>query len=209
MRQHSSDYYSTIAELDAAIGGWLDELERRGLLENTYIVLMGDNGWFLGEHLLTSKVLAYEESIRVPLLVSGPGIEPGVSEQLALNIDIAPTLLELARVPTPAKMYGRSLAKTVFNPGAADGRDAFLYEIAPAADTARSPFIRALRTDRAKLIRTYRMGSDREVEFVELYDLAADPHETRNLAADPAHASLTESMNRRLDQEIERVALKN
>jgi arylsulfatase A-like enzyme len=171
-------------------------------------VLMGDNGWFLGEHLFTSKVLAYEESMRVPLLVSGPGIKAGVSRHLALNIDIAPTLLDLARVPAPQKVYGISLVKAVLDPRAADGRDAFLYEVAPAVDTARNPFIRALRTDRAKLIRTYRMGSDREVEFVELYDLAADPNETRNLAADPAHASLVESMSRRLDREIEQVALR-
>jgi arylsulfatase A-like enzyme len=209
VRQHSSDYYSTIAELDAAIGGLLDEIERRGLLESTYIVLMGDNGWFLGEHLFTSKVLAYEHSIRVPLLISGPGISSGVSRQLALNIDIAPTVLELAGADTPEKMYGLSLANAVRHPSTGEGRDAFLYEIAPAADTARSPFIRALRTDRTKLIRTYRMGSEREVEFLEVYDLATDPNETRNLANDPKHAALVDTLNRRLDREIDQVAVKN
>ncbi len=205
VRQHESEYYSTIAELDTAIAPLLDELEADGLLANTYIILMGDNGWFIGEHLFTSKVLAYEESIRVPLLVSGPGIEPGASPQLALNIDIAPTLMEWAGLQVPAKMYGRSLAGAARNPSTA-GRDAFLYEMAPASDTARNPFIRALRTDRAKLIRTYQMGSETQVDFVELYDLQSDPTEKHNLATDPAHAALLQKLNRRLDREIEDVA---
>lgn len=205
VRQHASEYYSTIAELDAAIAPLLNEIETSALLANTYIILMGDNGWFFGEHLFTSKVLAYEESIRVPLLISGPGIQPGVSAQLALNIDVAPTLMEWAGLPVPAKMYGRSLAAAAQAPDTA-GRDAFLYEMAPASDTARNPFIRALRTAHAKLIRTYRMGSETEVDFTELYDLQADPFEKYNLATDPAHAALLVRLNRRLDVEIERVA---
>ncbi len=206
IQQHESEYFSTIAELDSAIGPFLDGLEKRGLLGNTYIILMGDNGWFIGEHLLTSKVLAYEESIRVPLLISGPGIRPGKAEQLALNIDIAPTLLDLAGLDIPAKMYGRSLADVVRDPKTASGRDGFLYEMAPAADTARNPFIRAFRTETMKLIRTYRMGSDTQVEFVELYDLRKDPYEARNVADDPAYANLLKALSRRLDQEIKRVA---
>jgi arylsulfatase A-like enzyme len=205
VQQHESEYYSTIAELDAAIAPLLDELETSGLLANTYIILMGDNGWFFGEHLFTSKVLAYEESIRVPLLVSGPGIEAGVSRQLALNIDIAPTLLEWAGLKIPAKIYGRSLAEAAREP-ASSGRDAFLYEMAPASDTARNPFIRALRTDAAKLIRTYRMGSEAQVDFVELYDLKADPAEKHNVAGEKTYAGLLENMNRRLDREIDQVA---
>jgi len=102
-------------------------------------------------------------------------------------------------------MYGRSLAGAARNPSTA-GRDAFLYEMAPASDTARNPFIRALRTDRAKLIRTYQMGSETQVDFVELYDLQSDPTEKHNLATDPAHAALLQKLNRRLDREIEDVA---
>lgn len=205
VRQHESDYYSTIAELDTAIAPLLDELETSGWLANTYIILMGDNGWFIGEHLFTSKVLAYEESMRVPLLVSGPGILPGTCRQLALNIDIAPTLLDWAGLKIPAKVYGRSLAGAVREPTGV-GRDAFLYEMAPASDTARNPFIRALRTDTAKLIRTYRMGSETEVDYVELYDLPSDPYEQHNVAGEKAYAGRLEVMNRRLDREIEHVA---
>jgi arylsulfatase A-like enzyme len=206
LQEHQSDYYSAISELDAALGAFLGALEKSGMAENTYVVLMGDNGWFLGEHLFTSKVLAYEASIRVPLLVKGPGISPGASRELILNIDVAPTLLEWAGVEIPAKIYGRSFSTFARNLQAGVGRDAFLYEMAPAADTARNPFIRALRTKDAKLIRTYNPADDREIEFVELYNLADDPHETTNLASSAAHARLLRQMNHRMDQEIAAVA---
>lgn len=205
LQEHQRDYYCAVSELDASLGIFLEALEKSGLARNTYIILMGDNGWFLGEHLFTSKVLAYETSIRVPLLVSGPGIAPGTSRELALNIDIAPTLLEWAGVQVPAKIYGRSLAGLLKNPAAGGGRDAFLYEMAPAADTARNPFIRALRTKDAKLIRTYNPVDEGEVMFVELYDLANDPHETTNLASSAAHAVLLSRMNHRMDQEMFKV----
>lgn len=208
LQAHQHEYYSTIAELDAAIGVFLDALEASEFAGNTYVILMGDNGWFLGEHLFTSKVLAYEQSIHVPLLVSGPGIPAGTSDALALNIDIAPTLLELAGIEMPAKIQGQSLVAIAREPAKARGRDAFLYEMAPASDTARNPFIRALRTDRMKLIRTYRMGSETEVDFVELYDLVQDPDETQNLAANPRYATQLAALNLRLDREIAAVAAK-
>ncbi|MBA4136662.1 MAG: hypothetical protein C0518_05030 [Opitutus sp.] len=205
VRQHQQEYYATIVELDAKIQRLLDAIEREDLADSTYIVFMGDNGWFLGEHLFTSKVLAYEASVRVPLFISGPGIGPGSSVELATNLDIAPTLLDWAGVAVPDKVYGRSLRSAVSSGGGAL-RNAVLYEMAPAPDTARNPFIQALRTDTMKLIRTYRTGSETDVEFVELYDLARDPQERHNLADYPEFAARLKEINERMDQEIEAVA---
>jgi arylsulfatase A-like enzyme len=206
LQEHQNHYFSTIAELDAAIGTFIDALDAAGLREDTFIILMSDNGWFLGEHLFTSKVLAYEQSIRVPLLMSGPGFKPGTTDALALNIDIMPSVLDLASIPIPPKVFGRSLVGAARGVRSPNERDAFLYEMAPATDTARNPFIHALRTHDAKLIRTYKMGSETEIDFVELYDLKSDPDETRNLAADTRYAHFLATLNRRLDEEIAKVA---
>jgi arylsulfatase A-like enzyme len=206
VRQHQQEYHAAIAELDAKIQPLLEAVEREGLSDSTYIIFMGDNGWFLGEHLFTSKVLAYEESMRVPLFIAGPGISAGASAELASNLDIAPTLLELAAQPVPAKVYGRSLRTVLLGGRGSALRDAVLYEMAPAPDTGRNPFIRALRSASLKLIRTYRMGSESEVEFVELYDLELDPHERSNVADDPAYAGRLQALSERMDREIEAIA---
>lgn len=206
VRQHQQEYHAVVAELDAKIQPLLEVVERVGLAKSTFIIFMGDNGWFLGEHLFTSKVLAYEESMRVPLFIAGPGVRPGSSSELASNLDLAPTLLELAGQPVPAKVYGRSLKPVLLRAGEMPLRDALLFEMAPAPDTGRNPFIRALRTGSLKLIRTYRMGSETDVEFVEFYDLEHDALERNNVASDPAYASRLRAMNERMDREIEAIA---
>jgi len=81
-------YYAAITEMDAALGRVFEKLKSTGLDEHTCIIFMGDNGWFLGEHGFTSKVLAYENSIRVPCIISGPEVASGISNELVLNIDI-------------------------------------------------------------------------------------------------------------------------
>lgn len=88
---------------------------------------MDDNGWLLGEHQFTSKVLAYEESMRVPMIIAGPKARTGLEERFALNIDLAPTVLELAGVPVDERMDGTSLVP-ILQGRNVDWRDKFVYE---------------------------------------------------------------------------------
>jgi arylsulfatase A-like enzyme len=110
IRAHRRQYLAIVSQMDRSLGRLVEACGRLGLGENTYVFLMGDNGWFMGEHGFTSKVLAYEESMRVPLVVAGPGLEGAADGRLVLNADLAPTMLDLAGLPVPGNMHGRSLA---------------------------------------------------------------------------------------------------
>ncbi|MHC4997290.1 MAG: sulfatase-like hydrolase/transferase, partial [Planctomycetota bacterium] len=109
IRRHARDYYASVQQMDHAVGRVLDELERLNLSHNTWIIFMGDNGWMLGEHGMTSKVLPYEESMRVPMAITGPGVPPHRFDEIALNIDLTATIYELAGLPIPESLHGRSL----------------------------------------------------------------------------------------------------
>ena len=197
IRRHFQRYYAAITEMDAAIGRVLDAVEKRGLRDNTYILFMGDNGWFMGEHGFTSKVLPYEESIRVPMIVAGPGIKRRIDSNLVLNIDLAPTILELAQVEIPNNMHGRSLVPLLKGKHV-KWRQSFLYE-APTPSLGSRP-LSALRTHRYKFVQTYDIDEPQQVVFEELYDLEQDPKEMKNLAGDAGCAETT----RKLRTELER-----
>lgn len=181
IRRHIQRYRAATTQMDATLGRVIDAVDQLGLSDNTWFLFMGDNGWQIGEHGFTSKVLAYEESIRVPMIVAGPRTKPGVDERLALNIDLAATILDVAGVDVPDAMHGRSLLTP-----SADWREAFVYE-APTPVLGTHP-VMAVRDARWKLIRTYDPDSPLRVAFTELYDLRNDPHELRNLADEPEHA---------------------
>ena len=175
--------------VDESLGRIVTALEERGVLDDTLIVFMSDNGSFFGEHGLSiERRFPYEESIRCPLIVSHPGgFGAGTRAAFALSVDIAPTLLDAAGVPIPRSVQGRSLVPH-FSSATARGRDAFLVEYYghenPFPWIANIDY-RAVRFGRFKYIRWIR-----ENDAHELYDLAADPFEMRNLAADPAHATV-------------------
>lgn len=187
IRRHFQRYYAAITEMDAALGRVLAAVDRLGLRDNTYILFMGDNGWFMGEHGFTSKVLPYEESIRVPMIVAGPGIERHVDSNLVLNIDLAPTILELAQVGIPKDMHGKSLVP-LLNGKDVNWRQSFLYE-APTPSLGSRPLL-ALRTHRYKFVQTYDIGEQRRVAFEELYDLEQDPKEMKNLARETEYVEI-------------------
>ncbi len=194
-------YAETIEAMDTEIGRLLDRLDALGLTRNTLVVYAGDNGYLWGEHRQIDKRWAYEPSIRIPFVVRYPaGLDdPGrrVGE-MALNIDLAPTLLDLAGLQVPAIMQGRSLRPLMENRPVAWRRD-WLY--AYFADYPyRVPSLQALRAERYKLVR-YDRGLP-----PELYDLETDPEERRNLANDPAHQSLFERLSRRLDTLVAQAA---
>jgi len=177
-----------LASVDEGLGDILKILEEQKQLDNTLIILTGDEGYFYGEHgLSVERRLAYEESIRIPLFMRWPKlIKPGATiGQFALNIDIAPTLLDVAGVAVPAAMQGRSLLPLLHGDTAAarSWRNSFLIEY--WSDTVFPRVVhmgyQAVRGDRWKWIRyTDLKGMD------ELYDLESDPFEMNNLAAAPA-----------------------
>jgi arylsulfatase A-like enzyme len=189
------DYYRVLLSVDENVGRVLDFLDRERLAENTIVVYTSDNGFFLGEHGLYDKRLMYEPSIRVPLVIRYPArIEAGRvdRENMVLNVDVAPTLLQYAGIPVPLEIHGRSLAPLIAG-ARTPWRDAFLYEYFefPAGHCVRKN--RGVRTDRWKLIHFFE-----QPEEWELYDLKADPDETKNLASSPAHAEVVATLRARM-----------
>ena len=192
------NYYRVLLSVDENVGRLLDALDRAGLAENTVVVYTSDNGFFLGEHGLFDKRLMYEPSIRVPMLVRFPArAKRGVvdSAHMVLNVDVAPTLLELAGVPIPGWMHGRSMVPLLAGESSAPWRDSFLYEYYeyPAEHCVRKN--RGLRTTRWKLIHFYE-----QPEEWELYDLQRDPDEMNNLAGRREHASTMRELRAKMEE---------
>ncbi len=192
-----------LAGVDESVGGLLHELEKSGALDHTLVVVTSDHGYFYGEHgLSVERRLAYEESIRIPLLMRLPGVIQAGSKpwQMALTIDLAPTCLELAGIKLPSQMQGRSLLPLFGKSPPPDWREDFMVEY--YTDTVfpriRQMGYQALRTTRWKLIHYLELpDSD------ELYDLDADPSELRNLISDPAHAQTLGDLRSRLARRVE------
>ena len=192
------DQLRTLAAVDEGVGRLLDALRKRGQLDNTVFVFTSDNGYLLGEHgQFDNKRFAYEESIRVPFIVRYPPLAAAgrTVEALTLNIDVAPTLVELAGADPLEEAQGRSLVPLLRGGAQAGWRDSFLAEYFLEKVAPRAPAWQAVRTTRWKYIRyTELEGMD------ELYDLQSDPHETRNLIDDPAARPDLARMREELDR---------
>ena len=190
-------YYRMISGVDVALGRILKELEERGFAANTVVMLIGDNGYFLGERGYAGKWSMHDLSTRVPLIILDPRVTPErraqTVEQFVLNVDLAPTLLELAGVPVPSDMQGRSLHPLL------DGESAAWREEVVTEHLWKLPSIprtEALRTRRWKYIRYLD-----HPEFEELYDLEEDPREEHNLAGSTLHADRLRSLRERLERQ--------
>jgi len=181
-------YYASITEMDAALGKVFDYLKKQGISDNTYVIFMGDNGWFLGSHMFTSKVLAYEESIHVPFFISGPGVKQGRSDKLVLNIDLLPTILDITGQEIPEKVHGKSLAPLLKGRNNIAWRDKIFYE-APVPQLGSWP-LWALRTQKWKYIETNHIENRDSIVYKELYNLETDPNEMENLAIGEKHRDL-------------------
>jgi N-acetylglucosamine-6-sulfatase len=190
-----------LMSVEEGVGQILAALEAAGQLDNTLIVFTSDHGYFYGEHgLSVERRLAYEEAIRIPLLVRYPPLVAAgsVRQQMVLTIDLAPTLLELCHAAIPAEMQGRSLVPCLTgNP--ASFRESFVIEYFSDRVFPRMVNMgyQAVRTDRWKYIRY------RELEGMdELYDLQTDPYELQNLFDAPEFRTqcqtLTSELNRLL-----------
>lgn len=186
VRKHLADYYAMITHTDAQIGRILDALEKSGMRDNTLIVLSSDNGLAMGCHGLMGKQNVYEHSVRVPLVIAGPGIPKGATRDgLCYIYDLYPTLCERAGLKTPDSVQFQSL-NPVINDAAAPSRDHLYF--------AFMSWQRAIRDKQYKLIE-YHVKNERHTQ---LFDLVQDPQETRNLADDAAHAGTLARMRKLL-----------
>ena len=188
--QHSvKGYYRMISEVDAEIGKIRKVLAAKGLDKNTVIILMGDNGYFLGERQLAGKWLMYDNSLRVPLLFFDPRENGGKRDQsFALNIDVPATILDLAGIKTPKSWQGLSLISSQLAK-----RKEFLTE--HLWQTPIIPPSEAIRTERWKYFRYINDPSHEE-----LYDLSLDPLEKNNLIANPKHQKIVTQLRQKLEK---------
>ncbi|MEG8040120.1 sulfatase [Sphingomonas sp. LR60] len=187
-------YMETLLAVDEGLARIMDLLEKRGELDDTLILYLGDNGFMFGEHGLIDKRTAYEESMRIPMLARCPALFPAgsVVEQVVANIDIAPTLLAAAGLRAPEGMAGSNALPLVRDPNAPWRRE-LLYEYYWERNFPQTPTVHALREDRYKYMHFHGIW-----DIDELYDLAEDPHETNNLVARPGHEELAERMSGKL-----------
>ncbi|MDP6409204.1 MAG: sulfatase [Planctomycetota bacterium] len=185
-------YWELVLSVDEAVGGLFAALERRGVADETCMAFTSDNGYLLGEHGLIQKGFAYEPSIRVPLCVRYPArIAAGsVVDSVTLNVDLAPTFLELAGLAVGAGVQGRSLLATL--DGSTSGRADFLY-LAPWFLPDGTPRELALGGGRYKYVRLRDAGLEER-----LFDLEADPGERTDLSPDPAQAEVLAASRARM-----------
>lgn len=190
------DYLRCVASVDDSVGRLLEYLDAERLSGNTAVVYTSDQGFFLGEHGLYDKRFMYEESIHMPLVARIPGITAAGQQEdaLVLNVDLAPTMLDLGGVTVPAGLDGRSLLPLWRGPRPDDWRQAMYYRFYEQAYGV-GPH-EGVRTTRYKLI--HFLYGDQAWEF---YDLAADPKELNNRYADPA----SQDQARQLQAELERL----
>lgn len=200
-RATNLNYFRCISAADDCLGRMLATLDELGLTENTVVVFASDNGYYLGEHQIGDKRSAYDESLRIPLIVRYPKAFPKnkTVDEMVLNIDLAPTFLELAGVPAPREMQGRSFAPLATGKMKIDAwRHAFFYEYFLEKQYPQTPTMFAVRTDSAKLI-VYPNHDN----WTELFDLKADPYEMKNLATDPAYQNLRAQLQTELTRQRE------
>jgi arylsulfatase A-like enzyme len=188
------DYLRCVAAVDDGVGRILEFLDANGLADSTVVIYTSDQGFFLGENGWFDKRWMYEESLRIPLVVRWPGEAPPGTRigELVQNIDIAPTLLELADVDVPMTMQGHSLVPRLRGEHPSEWRDAIYYRYYQTGVWHNVPKHRGIRTDRYKLIYYDDLGE------WELFDLAEDPDEQVNLFGSAEHAAIAASLRDRL-----------
>lgn len=196
-RRYMIDYLNTAESMDRNIGRVLDYLKEHNLEENTVVIYLSDQGFYMGEHGWFDKRFMYEESFRTPMVMRYPAlIEPSVQiDANVVNADIAPTLLDLAGLAVPKDMQGKSFAKVLAAPTKEHRKDVY-YHYFENGEHAVSPHF-GVKSGQYKLIRFYK-----RVESWELYDLKTDPEELHNVVASPKYAKVLKQMKKKLAQQI-------
>jgi arylsulfatase A-like enzyme len=191
------DHYAGVVDNDENVGRVMQALERAGKLDDTAILLSSDHGFFLGEWRMYDKRFMHEPSIRIPLMVRYPRVvKAGLTcEKMALNLDLAPTILELAGLAIPPGMQGQTLVPFMKGSQPSTWRKDWLYEYYEYPGEQQVRPNRGIRTECYKFIHYYEPP-----EEFELYDLQEDPGELHNLYGDPRCADLTRQLRDRIDQ---------
>ncbi len=197
--QHSvKGYYRMISEIDDEIAELRKVLEEKGFADNTVIILMGDNGYYLGERQLAGKWLMHDLSLRVPLIIYDPRAKKHQDvDDMVINIDVPKTILDLAGIKLPAEYQGTSLLAYLNGKTKRNVRDAILFE--HLWKLPEIPSSEGIRTPQWKYFR-YRFIQSPE----ELYDLENDPHETVNLACDPEYRMVLDKLRGKCEAQIKK-----
>jgi N-acetylglucosamine-6-sulfatase len=191
------NYLRAMLAVDKSTGNIRECLEKLHVMDNTILVFGSDNGFFLGAHQRSDKRLMYEESLRVPLMIRYPKmIKMGSkNDEMVLNIDIPPTLAELAGAKVPEKMQGNSLVP-LLKEEHSRWRKSFMYEYFQEAYAPGFVTIVGVRTTKYKYIESLNQAGD----INELYDLETDPGEMNNLINDPGYQTVKSEMIRELQK---------
>ncbi len=194
-QRYIKDYLRCVASVDDNVGRLLDYLDQVGLAENTIVIYTSDQGFFLGEHGWFDKRFMYEESLRMPLVVRYPAeIKAGsVNNDIVLNLDFAPTLLDFAGIAEPADMQGQSLRSLLGSNTPKNWRTSMYYHYYEYPDWHSVKRHYGVRTKRYKLIHFYY-----DIDAWELYDLDKDPYELKNVYDNPAYTSVVEQLKDKL-----------
>jgi hypothetical protein len=195
-QRYMKNYLRCVAGVDRSVGELLDWLDAHpDVKADTLVVYCSDQGFYLGDHGWYDKRWMYEESLRMPLLMSWPGhIEAGTEvSELTQNIDFAPTFLELAGAPALAGAHGRSLVPLLEH-RQVEWRDAIYYHYYESQAVHMVPAMFGVRTERYKLVRYY----EPQWNCWELFDLASDPSELKSVADDPAYADVRQQLTQQL-----------
>jgi arylsulfatase A-like enzyme len=183
--------------VDDSIGRITETLRELGQLNETMIIYYSDNGYLLGEHGLIDKRVMYEESIRVPCFVHCPALmrEPKMDSSFILNIDLAPTILDIARIPKPESMHGESFYP-ILKSEPTQWRTDFIYEYFFDLNAPQTPFIFGLRNEKYSYMTYYGVW-----DINELYDLETDPDQKYNLLGDIQWGNTYGTFNRHVRQQ--------
>ena len=192
-QRYMRDYLRCVQSVDDNVGRLMDYLRMKGLDSNTIVVYTSDQGFFLGEHGWYDKRFMYEESFRTPLIVRWPGVTKGRGETRSMvqNLDMAQTLLEMAGLPSPRDMQGKSMVPVLNGALKGDLHEALYYHFYENGEHNVAKHL-GIRTDRHKLVFFYELGE------WELYDLVTDPSEMRNLYGQPQYRKLADELGSRL-----------
>ncbi len=195
-QRYLHDYLACISSVDDSVGKLLDYLKETGLDKNTVVVYASDQGFYLGEHGWFDKRWIFEESLRTPLLVKWPGVtKPGsINRDLVSNLDFGETFLDLAGVPVPAEMQGRSLAPILRGQKPAGWRTGFYYHYYEHPGVHNVPRHFGVVTERYKLVHFYEPAYD----YWELFDLRRDPRELHSVYGDKSYAVTQQKLTEQL-----------
>lgn len=186
-QRYMQDYLACVQGVDDGVGKVLDYLDRSGLSKNTVVFYSSDNGWYLGDLGLYDKRFMYEPGLHVPLIARGPGIQAGITPaSLVTNIDLAPTFLDLAGLPIPASVQGRSLVPLLRGQTPGDWRTSVYYRYYHDPGHHNTAAHLGVRTATHKLIYYWKKNA------YEMFDLTGDPYEQHNLLYAPEEANKPE-----------------